>query len=318
MSRGMSADMTTVVVESTSNTVVPQPLPEPVVKPVPPEPPPPVPAPTPPPAKLAPVPVAAPLPKAAPQPVPAAQIGEPRSARPPEPPSHTVRNVLIGVGAIALLGLGMLLVSHPGSRDNNAAVSPPVSPPAASTPAAQDTQKPSPIVPAQPANEDGAPPDTQESKGDAPVPPAPPKSPKAPTESAVAFSTAPGGSKVVVDNNAELSCTSPCSLSLPHGRHTVLATLEGYRPASRVLEVSRDLTYTIDLDQQVGTLSVTSEPSGATIILNGKPRPEKTPAVLKLPIGSYHLQVKSGNVETDDETVEIRDGGISQRRFTVQ
>jgi hypothetical protein len=313
MSRGMSANMATVFVDSTANTVVAQPLPEPVVKPVPPEPPPP------PPAKSGTAPVLAPPPpgpKPAPQSVPAAQIGEPRTAVRPESPSHTTRNVVIGVGALAVLGAGQLLLLRSGSSDNHAAVSPPVSAP--STPAAQDTQKPSPIVPAQPANDDTAPQDAQGTKSDAPLPPATPKPPKAPALSAVEFSTAPGGSKVVVDNNPDLSCTAPCSLSLPRGRHTVHATLDGYRPASRVLEVNGDLTYTIDLDQQVGTLSVTSEPAGATIILNGKPRPEKTPAVLKLPVGSYHLQVKSGNVETDDETVEIRDGGISQRRFTVQ
>ena len=87
----------------------------------------------------------------------------------------------------------------------------------------------------------------------------------------------------------------------------------GYRPASRVLEVNGDLTYTIDLDQQVGTRAYLG-----TVRRHNHPERQtapKTPAVLKLPVGSYHLQVKSGSVETDEETVEIHDGGISQRRY---
>jgi hypothetical protein len=67
-----------------------------------------------------------------------------------------------------------------------------------------------------------------------------------------------------------------------------------------------------------GTLSIISNPPGASILINGQTRPEKTPAVIRLPPGAYRLQVKIGKVETEEETVEIRDAGISQRMYTLQ
>ena len=68
----------------------------------------------------------------------------------------------------------------------------------------------------------------------------------------------------------------------------------------------------------LGTLSVSSNPPGASIFINGHARSEKTPAILKLPPGPCRLQVKLGQVETEEETVEIRDSGISQRIYTLQ
>jgi hypothetical protein len=72
------------------------------------------------------------------------------------------------------------------------------------------------------------------------------------------------------------------------------------------------------MEQMAGTLSIISNPPGASIVINGETRPEKTPAVIRLTPGAYRLQVKIGKVETEEETVEIRDAGISQRMYTLQ
>jgi len=113
-------------------------------------------------------------------------------------------------------------------------------------------------------------------------------------------------------------CTSPCDLPLTRGRHVATITLDGYREARRIFTVPDESNMTIDLDRRMGTLSVSSAPPGATILINGQARSEKTPAVLKLPVGSYKLQVVKDQLRGDEETISITDGGMSQRRYQLE
>ena len=86
----------------------------------------------------------------------------------------------------------------------------------------------------------------------------------------------------------------------------------------RVFEAPADSVVTVDLTRMVGTLSITSNPPGAAIYLNGQLRVEKTPAVLTLPVGPYRLKVEKDHLKADEETVQISDGGMSQRRYILE
>jgi tRNA A-37 threonylcarbamoyl transferase component Bud32 len=262
--------------------------------------------------------------------------------------THTVRNAVLAFGALVLIAAGGLIWYQKQ-------YAPPPPAPAAETPppvAADDRGKPSPVTPAAPVapavpaaqqpapgeQKSVEPPKPAEPKPEvaakagsseeiATPPPPRPRPVQRRTEPAAApepdqFITrivvSPSGAHVVIDGNPALTCESPCSLALAGGRHTLLARLDGYRDANRIFEIPRDADYSVHLERKTGTLSVTSDPPGATILLNGQPRAERTPAVFTLPVGSYRLQVISGNVKTDEETVVIHDGGLSQRRYTLR
>jgi hypothetical protein len=64
------------------------------------------------------------------------------------------------------------------------------------------------------------------------------------------------------------------------------------------------------MERSTGTLAVRSTPPGATIILNGEERSERTPAVLQLPVGHYKLEVVREG-QRDVEEVDIKDSVIT-------
>jgi hypothetical protein len=113
------------------------------------------------------------------------------------------------------------------------------------------------------------------------------------------FVTNPPGAFLVVDGTSSLSCSSPCTLDLAPGRHTLAATKEGYRRTLRILEIPTREDVFLNLDAAVGTVFIRSEPDGAAIYVNGQLRTERTPARLTLPTGSHSIElVRDGARET--------------------
>ena len=142
-------------------------------------------------------------------------------------------------------------------------------------------------------------------------PPAIPSTPQKPGgEHSVQFVTAPAGAKITIDKNA--SCTSPCFLSLPPGRHVADVQLDGYKSYPKILDVPKDSDVFIQLNKAAGTLSITSTPAGASIAINGQDQNKTTPALLQLAPGKYHVRVTRNGVNADFD-VEIADGTFVQR-----
>ena len=136
--------------------------------------------------------------------------------------------------------------------------------------------------------------------------PAPPAEPQS-----VTITTTPAGAFVVIQDEFPKSCTSPCSLSVLPGRYAVSANLAGHQRAVRYIEVPTNLMVHLVLQQMTGKLIVKTNPAGATILVNSVARPEKTPAVLSLPVGKYKIALeKEGFLRQEDE-VTVRDGVLS-------
>jgi serine/threonine protein kinase len=254
-----------------------------------------------------------------------------RPARIEEAESHTGRNVVLALMGLVLVGLLFLLVQKWTAQKPATEAS--VTPPAGTTPASTEppatkpaevakTQTTAPATPAQPGQTDKPSPTGKPQAPPAVVPPpAPshttPPAPKAAQPSLVQFGSTPPGAHVVVDGNDSTGCTTPCAIPLDTGRHTLLATLDGYRNLPQIFQVPDDLVVRLPMERVVGTLSVISNPPGATILINGEAQAKKAPAVLTLPVGSYQLQVISGTYKSEPITVQIRDGMIAERRFDV-
>jgi serine/threonine-protein kinase len=137
--------------------------------------------------------------------------------------------------------------------------------------------------------------------------------PKPGVGQSVQFLTEPPGAQVTVDGNSSLGCKTPCMLALSGGRHAVAVQLEGYRPYPRVFNVPQDGDLFLRLSKASGTLSITSEPPGATIEVDGTQEGKRTPGVFNLAPGMYHVKVaRSGAfIEFD---VQVRDGEFINKR----
>ncbi|MEK7216092.1 MAG: PEGA domain-containing protein, partial [Chloroflexota bacterium] len=91
------------------------------------------------------------------------------------------------------------------------------------------------------------------------------------------------------------------------GAHSVVLSLDGHRLHSETVRVASEQTATVDaaLKPKMGKLWIDSTPTGATIIIDG--RPEKTtPALLDLPIGRHELLLRRKNCKDRRVVVDIQ------------
>jgi len=130
--------------------------------------------------------------------------------------------------------------------------------------------------------------------------------------------TSPGGATATLDGHPDQACTTPCPLIAAPGHHTIAFTLPGYQIEHRDVTVgseSMELPAVI-LHAFNGVLMLSSTPPGASILVNGRPVPETTPAQLSLAPGSYKISVQK-NGSQSVKTVEIHNGDTQILKVTL-
>jgi serine/threonine protein kinase len=211
-------------------------------------------------------------------------------------------------------------VGQSPTQDNSAKQAPaPQAPPEATAPQSAtpqpETTAPETPTPASPRQEDEAPPVSRTKPERSAAPPAPPSiaEPKPGVGQSVQFLTEPPGALVTVDGNSSMTCKTPCMLPLSAGRHALTMQLAGYRPYPRVFNVPQDGDIYLRMSKASGTLSITSEPAGASIEVDGMVQGKRTPAVFNLSPGTYHLKVARNGAFIEFD-VQIRDGEFINKR----
>ena len=133
----------------------------------------------------------------------------------------------------------------------------------------------------------------------------------------ILVTSSPAGATATLDGNPAAACTTPCSLSAAPGNHTIAVTMVGYQIEHRYVAV---LSAPLELPPVVlrasgGTLMLTSDPAGATVLVNGRPIPQVTPVQIPLSLGTYTVTVeKDGRQVT--EKVEVHNG-INYRKILL-
>jgi serine/threonine-protein kinase len=248
-----------------------------------------------------------------------AAVGSPLPYREEAHTSNTGKRVATLIGVLVVLGIAGLIgrkmffePAEEGTGENPPARSASVPAPKTAPPVEKKTPPPKP-APEKPVESAAVTPAAET----APAPPRPetspaPRPPKGPAESVFQVVTIPAGASVVFDGESSKTCKAPCTLPMGPARHTILASLQGYRDARRIIEVPRDSEILIELVKATGTLSLNSNPPGSTIKIDGKEIPQKTPATIPLPVGSHHVEVIRGS-EVQGFNVDIQDGVMTSR-----
>lgn len=200
--------------------------------------------------------------------------------------------------AAALWLVWFVLLPKPSTQAVAHSAPPPDDRPSAMPPAAP------PKAQSQPPPEPAAPPDSSKAS-------TPPQVADVPASQRVQFVTNPSGAILVFDGDSSTACPAPCAAELPPGAHAVVATKEGYRPATQRFKIPGDSELFLTLEAALGTLSIRSTPDGASIYVNGKLQPQKTPATLKLPVGRYQIEVVKDGFVRDSGEALVRDGAIA-------
>ena len=134
-----------------------------------------------------------------------------------------------------------------------------------------------------------------------------------PSSSDVELVSDPAGAHIEVDGRSDLSCLAPCSVPLSAGRHTLVADATGYGAARKIFTVPVSGSVFVSMTKNTGTLLLTSEPAGATVMVDGKDY-GPTPVRVRLSAGRHHLSLTDG-VRHHDETIHIDTDGMYARSF---
>ncbi|MCC6588331.1 MAG: serine/threonine protein kinase [Bryobacterales bacterium] len=131
---------------------------------------------------------------------------------------------------------------------------------------------------------------------------------RAPQSGIVDIASQPPGAKVAIDQTAE-GCITPCSMELSGGRHVLRYTLDGHRPAVMIINVPDEHSSMVTLVRiATGTVVVRSTPAEAEVVLNGKVQDRRTPAIITLPPGKYHLELRRPGRDSIEQDIEVKDG----------
>lgn len=129
----------------------------------------------------------------------------------------------------------------------------------------------------------------------------------------VRFESSPQHVHIVVDSSEATSCTSPCAMELPVGRHTYTAVAPGYGLAQRIIQVPDDRDQFVYLSQNVGFVDISSEPNGSTLYVDGRLQGQ-TPTTLRLNAGEHHVRiVRAGR--SQEQTISVKSDSLQQFKF---
>ncbi|MGH7285073.1 MAG: PEGA domain-containing protein, partial [Polyangiaceae bacterium] len=126
------------------------------------------------------------------------------------------------------------------------------------------------------------------------------------------------GASVHVDReDAPLTCTIPCTLQVPPGRHTLYAKKEGFNASETLVDVVRDRAQTVNVRMTplTGNLVVSADVRDALVSVDGKAT-GFTPVVLTVPVGVHRVQISQEGFRAFEQTVAV--GKNAQARVDAQ
>jgi hypothetical protein len=133
----------------------------------------------------------------------------------------------------------------------------------------------------------------------------------------ISFASDPEGAEILVnDGNVDRCRSTPCTLELPAGVYRITAKLQGFPDQYRSLRVPDSTAALFRFDRPEGMLSITSNPPGASIKLDGREILEKTPTMLKLKPGTYRLEVIKEGLTPQSREVTVSNGTV--QTFSVK
>ncbi len=125
----------------------------------------------------------------------------------------------------------------------------------------------------------------------------------------ISVSSNPSGANVYLDGTSK--GTTPITLhNVPIGSHTVKLTKSGYTDISKSVTVSSGKTASVSttLTAQTGSISISSNPSGTNVYLDGTSK-GITPITLKnIPVGSYTIKLTKSGYTDLSKTVTVSSG----------
>ena len=138
---------------------------------------------------------------------------------------------------------------------------------------------------------------------------------------ALSVQTEPAGASILLDGKPPQ--VPPNTFThVPFGPHQLSATLDNYEPFKQDLQVRRGMNPEIHLElkpiQEIAALSVQTEPSGASILLDGKPPQVPPNTFTHVPFGPHQLSATLDNYEPFKQDLQVRRGMSPEIRLELK
>lgn len=122
----------------------------------------------------------------------------------------------------------------------------------------------------------------------------------------VTIASRPAGARILV--GGEAIGQTPMTAEILQGRREIVVQLPGFKPARATLDVAAGETRALapfELERADGTLAVTSDPPGASVVVNGQFRGAAPVSVPLTGDREYRVALSLSGYETDARTVRI-------------
>lgn len=237
------------------------------------------------------------------------------------PPKLVMYSVTAAIAVVLLVILGIAFHIHNENSDDDSgpaqtARAPIQAAPAPVQPAAVPAPEAAPVVaapvepiPAEPASVSVTPKHNAKQKKQGKVVPAP-----APVlvPGQLAVNSTPEGAAIAVDGRSEAGWVTPYNLTgLTPGQHTITISRSGFGSETRSVEVgaASKSFLSVQLAQLSASVSVTSDPVGAAIFLDGKDTGHVTPTQVSVEkTGSHTIVVKKQGYLDESTTANLQAG----------
>jgi TPR repeat protein len=138
---------------------------------------------------------------------------------------------------------------------------------------------------------------------------------------ALSIRTEPAGATIVLDDKAPQ--VPPNTFThVPFGTHQLSVTLDGYEPIKQELQVRKGMAPEIRVQLkpilEIPALSIQTEPSGATILLDDKEPKESPNTFTHVPFGTHQLSVTLDGYEPVKQELQIRKGMAPEIRLQLK
>lgn len=129
--------------------------------------------------------------------------------------------------------------------------------------------------------------------------------------------SSPSGAYITFNGKriGETPCVMP---DLPFGKHSIRLEKSGCAPKDLTFDVNseRPLKISAKLESNIGNINITSVPSGAKVLINGK-QVGITPLKREYPDGTYTLTLQHSNYINYTTTLSVRKGSTISRRCVL-
>ncbi len=137
---------------------------------------------------------------------------------------------------------------------------------------------------------------------------------------ALSVQSDPSGASILLDGKPPVGPGNSFT-HVPFGMHQLTATLDNYEPVKEDIEVRRGMVPEIDLklkpSLEIAALSVQCDPSGASILLDGKPPVGPGNSFTHVPFGMHQLTATLDNYQPVKQDIEVRRGMAAEIRLKL-